>query len=136
MLSFLQLSPEDGLTGPPANAYGLAAGAWVLPINTLLRASIQFPGGESERGEPPPVTKVSPPLSESVIALLRTRLQSGRSQTAAKLVCAQLNEVVKRSRTVTAHGPSFPLPHAVTVLQSSLSLGHRVAVRLPPCTMG
>src|SRR5271154_852084 len=64
------------------------------------------------------------------MALSLSRYHQPRSRTEAKLNCAQLNEVVKWSRTVTAQGASWPLTpwHGGALVQSCVVASHRVAL--------
>src|SRR6185437_2478692 len=88
-----------GLNGPAFDAAGLGGMivpgslGWVWPTNRVRCERFQKPWAASERVEPPPVTKVRPPLCTSVTPLSRSRYHQPRSQTAAKFFCAQLNEV-------------------------------------------
>ena len=77
-------------------AYGLSD--CVEPTNTLFLVMEKYPGGVCV--QLPPVTKLSPPPSWSVMAPFMNTNHSGRSHTAPKSAPARLNDVVKRSITV------------------------------------
>src|SRR5512143_3659485 len=90
--------PSGHTTGPSGDASGLSG--CVAPVKMLSSVRAKYPGGAC--AQLPPLTKVRPPKSWSVIALLRKTNHCGRSQTLPKLGPARLNEVVKRSiRVVT-----------------------------------
>src|SRR6266851_4527142 len=60
----------NGLNGPALEASGLSV--WVLPMNTVLRASAQKPLITEDLLKSPLVTKLIPPFWTSLTTLLTT----------------------------------------------------------------